>query len=92
MPKLESNNGNPYHKSTYAKQILNQDSNETKIITLGWSKGKIHSEAVARCSVKKVFLNISQNSKKNICAKVSFSIKLKALGLKKRVSRAGVFL
>ena len=34
-------------------------------------------EAVAqRCSVNKVLLEISQNSQENICARVSFSIKL----------------
>ena len=34
-------------------------------------------EAVAqRCSVKKVFLKISQNSQENNCARVSFLIKL----------------
>ena len=34
-------------------------------------------EAVARrCSVKKVFLEVSQNSQENICAKDSFLIKL----------------
>ena len=34
-------------------------------------------EAVSqRCSVKKVFLEISQNSKENTCARVSFLIKL----------------
>ena len=33
---------------------------------------KIGSEAVAqRCSVKKVFLEISQNSQENTCARVS---------------------
>ena len=37
------------------------------------------SEAVAqRCSVKKVFLEISQNSQENTCARVSFLIKLQA--------------
>ena len=36
-------------------------------------------EAVARrCSIKKVFLEISQNSQENICATVSFLIKLQA--------------
>ena len=35
------------------------------------------TEAVARrCSVKKVFLEISQNSQENTCARVSFLIKL----------------
>ena len=37
------------------------------------------SEAVVwRCSVEKVFLEISQNSQENICARVSFLIKLQA--------------
>ena len=33
-----------------------------------------------RCSIKKVFLEISQNSQENTCARVSFLIKLQALG------------
>ena len=42
----------------------------------------LNLEAVARrCSVKKVFLEISQNSQENICARVSFLIKLQILGL-----------
>ena len=40
-----------------------------------------------RCSVKKVFLEISQNSQENTCARVSFLIKLQASG-----SGTGVFL
>ena len=37
----------------------------------------IISEAlVQRCSVKNVFLEISQNSQENTCARASFSIKL----------------
>ena len=37
------------------------------------------SEAVARrCSVKKVFSEISKNSQENTCARVSFLIKLPA--------------
>ena len=36
---------------------------------------------VQRCSVKKMFLEISQNSQENNCARVSFLIKLQALGL-----------
>ena len=37
------------------------------------------SEAVAqRCSVKKVLLEISQNSQENTCARASFLIKLQA--------------
>ena len=39
------------------------------------------SEAVVqRCSVVKIFLEISQNSLENTCARVSFLIKLQALG------------
>ena len=33
---------------------------------------------VQRCSVKKVFLEVSQNSQENTCARVSFLIKLQA--------------
>ena len=41
-----------------------------------------HTEAVAwRCSVKKVFLEISQNSNENVCARVSFLMKLHAADL-----------
>ena len=48
------------------------------------------AEAVAqRCSVKKVLLEISQNSQENICARVSFLIKLQA---EKRDSGWGVFM
>ena len=36
-----------------------------------------HPEGVTqRCSVKKVFLEISQNSQENTCARVSFLMKL----------------
>ena len=39
----------------------------------------IAPEAVTRrCSIKKVFLEISQNSQENSCAKVSFLVKLQA--------------
>ena len=41
--------------------------------------GSIKTEAVVqRCSVKKVFLKISQNSQENTCARASFLIKLQA--------------
>ena len=48
---------------------------------------------VRRCSIKKVFLEISQNSQEKACARVSFLIKLQASGirpvtlLKKRLCR-----
>ena len=37
----------------------------------------MNKAAIQRCSVKKVFLKISQNSQENTCARVSFLIKLK---------------
>ena len=50
--------------------------------TLIWSESLRATEAVVqRCSVKKVFLEISQNSQENTCTGVSFLIKLQALGL-----------
>ena len=40
------------------------------------------TEAVNRkCSVKKVFLKISQNSQENTCARISFLIKLQVSGV-----------
>ena len=42
---------------------------------------KFQEALVQRCSVKKVFLEISQNLQKNTCARVSFLIKLQALCL-----------
>ena len=45
--------------------------------------------------IKKVFLEISQNSQENICARVSFLIKLQVSGLQlywKRGSGTGIFL
>ena len=50
---------------------------------------------VQRCSVKKVFLEISQNSQENTCARVSFFNKVAGLRpatLLKRDSGTGVFL
>ena len=44
---------------------------------------------VQRFSVEKVFLEISQNSQENTCARVSFLIKLQAYS--KRYSSTGIF-
>ena len=52
---------------------------------------RLHTEAVAlRYSVEKVFLEISQNSKENTCARVSFFVRSATL-LTKTIW-AGVFL
>ena len=54
------------------------------------------TEAVVwKCSIKKVFLKISQNSQEYTCARASFLIKLQALGPQlylKRDSGTGAFL
>ena len=44
----------------------------------------ITEAVVRRCSVKKVFLKISDNSQENTRARVSFLIKLQASGLLKK--------
>ena len=47
-----------------------------------YSIKKLQQQAVVqRCSVKKVLLEISQNSQENTCARVSFLKKLQASGL-----------
>ena len=38
----------------------------------------LHDSSAQRCSVKKVFLEISQNSQENTCVKACFSINLRA--------------
>ena len=45
------------------------------------SFGDFAEAATQRCSVNKVFLEISQNSRENTCAKLSFLIKFQASGL-----------
>ena len=55
---------------------------------------QLFSEAVARsCAVKKVFLEISQKSQENTCAKVSFLVKLQvsACNFIKKETPAQVF-
>ena len=54
-----------------------------KSIVLVWHKFRnyvyfVREAAIQRCSVKSVFLEISQNSQENTCARVSFLIKLLA--------------
>ena len=48
------------------------------------NKQHLKEAVVQRCSVKKVFLEISQNSQENTCARVSFLIKLQAATLLKK--------
>ena len=70
--------------------------------TLSWKFHNIYREipvldslsneaVVQRCSVKGVFLKISQNSQENICAGVSFLIKLQASNFIEKETLAQVF-
>ena len=45
------------------------------------SNAKITDAVARKCSVKKVFLEVSQNSQENTSARVSFLIKLQASGI-----------
>ena len=49
--------------------------------TTRYEKLSSSEAAVQMCSIKKVFLEILQNSQKNTCARVSFLIKLQALSV-----------
>ena len=58
------------------------------ILLLSWVYNYQNIEAVVkRCSAKKVFLEISQNSQENTCANASFLIKLQASGLDKKIRK-----
>ena len=52
--------------------------NISLVYTLSIRVVREHGVVVRRCSVKKVFLEILQNSQENTCARVSFLIKLQA--------------
>ena len=49
-----------------------------KPLTKSFFRTDITEVVVRRCSVKKMFLEISQKSKENTCARVFFLIKLQA--------------
>ena len=61
-------------KSVISKIITEKSANSFKMDNLCRSIEAV----VQRCSVKKMFLEISQNSQKNTCARVSFLIKLQS--------------
>ena len=48
---------------------------KTSYVTLQWFLLKFPEAVTRGCSVKKVFLEISQNSQENTCARVSFFMK-----------------
>ena len=72
----------------YTNQLLRRLFMETSMIV--WNQFSKSEAVVRRCSVKKVFLEISQNSQENDCARDSFLIKLQFY--QKRFSGTGVFL
>ena len=77
---------------SYKKKLVHCFAEEINGLVYIWTD---HSEAVAqRCSVKKMFLELLQNSQENTCARVSFLIKLQTSGLQlclKRDSGTSVF-
>ena len=48
-------------------------------------RSELSEAVVQRCSVKKVFLKVLQNSKENTCARVSFLIKYGNLVVKSKL-------
>ena len=49
------------------------------LLLMALGRNEATDAVIRRCSVKKMFLEISQNSQENTCARVSFLIKLQAL-------------
>ena len=60
------------------KQKQKVGGTDSLINTLQYYFKQTSEAVVQRCSVKKVFLEISQNSQESTCARVSFLIKLQA--------------
>ena len=54
---------------------------ETTFLIAVFHNTKISEAVTQGCSVKKLFLEMSQNSQENTCARVSLLMKLKASGL-----------
>ena len=68
-------------KCLTSKKFSEAPPDQTKKVTIFdlWFDMNVYTEAVVqRCSVKKIFLEISQNSQEHTSARVSFLIKLQA--------------
>ena len=65
------------HRRENAKFILTNCKDRFKIY-ITTTRNQVSEAVSRRCSVKKVFLKILQNSQKNTCVRVSFLIKLQA--------------
>ena len=82
---------NKFHSCLEAQKNVTEVFCEKVFWKVLWNSRSSHR----RCSIKKVFLRIPQNSQEITCARVSFLIKFQASGLQfyeKRDSGAGVFL
>ena len=66
-----------FDELTIFNSLENEYYNEVAILM---NISEFAEAVVQRCSAKKVFLEISQNSQENTCARVSFLIKLQASG------------
>ena len=65
------------------KKLILIDSNKHGNANLFFFLTYLERSSHRRCSLKKVFLEISQNSQENTCARVSFLMKLQASGQQK---------
>ena len=74
------NHRNLCNISQHPHETLQQFAVNTLTTLMHHHQYKIKGAVVQRCSVKMMFLEISQNSQKNTCARVSFLIKLQASG------------
>ena len=73
-------------ESSFEQMFLKRSEN-IEIYLQTWLIHSLKSNleaVVQRCSVKKVFLEISQNSQENTCARASFLIKLWACNFIKK--------
>ena len=67
-----------FMKSFVSEQLFSIQQSPALQFLFLFSIGKNTEAVVQRCPVKKVFLQMSQNSQENNCARVSFLIKLQA--------------
>ena len=75
----------------YVKVNQTQISLRNLLRTICARKFEIDRNSHHRCSVKKIFLENSQNSQENTCARVSFLIKLQACHFIRKQTLAQVF-
>ena len=73
-------------KSTHCRTLFGLQS---KVPAARW-EGWLYKSSHRRCSIKKVFLKISQNSQENTCSRVFFLIKLRASNFIKKETLAQV--